>query len=94
MSKYFSKIFVVSILSRRMRTFSRNCLSVKSSAEMENKTVMNRKILRRVFCSLVKLQTVKRGKVLRVKVSARNEKQNCQSKENLSFAQLLWLALT
>ena len=61
---------------------------------MKSKTVENRKILRRAFCSLCKLQAVKRGKVLRVKFSARNEKQNCQSAENLSFARLVWLPIT
>ena len=50
------------------------------SAEMEGKSVDNQKILRQAFCSHAKLQIVKRGKVLRVKFSARNEKQNCQNR--------------
>jgi len=41
-----------------------------------------------------KIQPVKRGKILRVKLSARNEKQNRQSTENLSFAWLVWLPIT
>jgi menaquinone-dependent protoporphyrinogen IX oxidase len=75
----------------------RNCFSVKLSAEMESKTVENRKIVRRAFCSLVKLQTVKRGKVLCVKLSARNEKQNSQAPKTCRkslFAKPLCLALT
>jgi hypothetical protein len=40
------------------------------------------------FVFSLKHQTVKRGNVLRVKLSARNEKQNRQSTESLSFAQL------
>ena len=64
---------------------------------MESKTVENRKIVRRAFCSLVKLQTVKRGKVLCVKLSARNEKQNSQAPKTCRkslFAKPLCLALT
>ncbi len=63
---------------------------------MKNRTVKPEKLSAERFVS-PKIQTVKRGKVLRVKMSARNEKQNCQGPKTYCkglFAKPLCLAVT
>ena len=68
--------------------------AVKKSLSKWKTLCQEPKSCRPAFGSLVKLQIVKWGNVLRVKLSARNEKQTSQSTENLSFAGLLWLPTT
>jgi len=70
-----------------------NCFFPKIKT-VEIGEMLHSKIVRRAVYFCPKHQIVKRGNVLRVKLSARNGKQTSQSKENLSFAGLLWLPTT